>query len=55
MYAEALDVLSGILDMGTFGLEVKLVFFVGNQIVSVENTLVLANNVFDYSPLGTDY
>lgn len=58
MCGEASDVLSGALDMSTLGLEVKLVFLVGNRIASVENSIapsVFANNVFDYSPLGTDH
>lgn len=50
---EASYVHNDVLDMGTLGLEVILVFFVGNQIDFVENSiapLVFANNLFDYSP-----
>ena len=58
MYGEALDVLSGVLDTGTFGLEMKRVFhgqlncLCGKYYIA---SLVFANNLFDYSPLGTGH
>lgn len=47
----ALDVPSGVLDTGTFDLEMKLLFLVGNLIVSGGNivaALVFSNNLFHF-------
>lgn len=54
----ALDVLSGVLDTGMFDLEVKLVFFVGNLIVSAGNviaSLVFTKHLFHFFFLGTHH
>ena len=54
----ALGVLTGVLGVDTFDLEVKLVFLIGNLIVSVGNIIafkVFTNNLFYLSPLGPDH
>ena len=54
----ALGVLTGVLGVDTFDLEVKLVFLIGNLIISVGNIIafkVFTNNLFYLSPLGPDH
>lgn len=59
VYSVALAILKGVLDMGTFDLEVKPVSLAGNLIVSWKYSfffffLVFTNNLF-YSLLGPDH